>query len=152
MCSDRSPPATEAVAFRPALKPYDGLERQAQRASDLLRGLANRERLTLLCSMLGREMCVGELHAATGIAQPTLSQQLAVLRRQRLVTTRRDGKRIFYSIGDPAAVRVLEALHAIYCAPDAAVAATTTAACTTREPPESAPTARAHSSTRRAAT
>jgi len=96
---------------------FRSLERRSRKAADLLKGLANRERLLLLCRMTEAEHCVADLQALTGIGQPTLSQQLGVLRRQGLVKTRRDGKRIFYSIKDPAAVRVLETLHGIFCPP-----------------------------------
>ena len=95
------------------------LQREAVRAAALLRGLANPQRLALLCQMLEAERCVSELEEATGIRQPTLSQQLGVLRRQGFVKTRREGKRIHYRVGSPAAATVLEVLYSIYCAPKA---------------------------------
>lgn len=91
------------------------LEKSSQKAADLLKTLANRERLLLVCNMLQGEPCVSDLEEMTGIVQPTLSQQLGVLRRQGLVAVRRDGKHIHYSIKDPAAIRLLETLHSIFC-------------------------------------
>ena len=60
-------------------------------------------------------MCVGELEEALGIRQPTLSQQLAVLRNEGVVNTERDGKRICYSLADPKLLQVLELLYRLYC-------------------------------------
>ena len=91
------------------------LQAAADQASGLLKALANPDRLLLLCQMTQSEYSVGELEAATGIRQPTLSQQLTVLRDERLVTTRRDGKQIFYSIASQQALAVLQVLYQLYC-------------------------------------
>lgn len=91
------------------------LKRRSTKAAAFLKGLANRERLLLMCSMVEGEQCVSDLETLCGITQPTLSQQLGVLRRRGMVKTRREGKRIFYSIKDPAAVSVLQTLHGIFC-------------------------------------
>jgi ArsR family transcriptional regulator len=61
------------------------------------------------------EQCVGDLEAAIDVHQPTLSQQLGVLRRQGLVSTRRSGKRIYYAVADRGVLRMLDMLHALYC-------------------------------------
>lgn len=82
----------------------------------MLKVLANPERLLLLCQLTEGEISVGELEAHLGIRQPTLSQQLAVLRREQLVDTRREGKNIFYRIADPAVLTLLQTLYGIYCA------------------------------------
>lgn len=89
----------------------------ADGASRLLKALSNPDRLLLLCHLVEGEQCVGDLEAASGISQPTLSQQLGVLREQGLVATRREGKNIHYSIDSPQALAVLEVLHAQFCAP-----------------------------------
>ena len=60
-------------------------------------------------------MAGAELQDALGILQPTLSQQLGVLRNEGVVTTRRDGKRICYSLADPKLLQVLELLYTLYC-------------------------------------
>jgi DNA-binding transcriptional ArsR family regulator len=87
----------------------------AREVTALLRGLANADRLLLLCEMTHGELSVGELEARLGISQPTLSQQLGVLRGEGLVATRREGKRIFYRIADANALQVLETLYRLYC-------------------------------------
>ena len=84
-------------------------------ATTLLRVLANEDRLLLLCQMSAGEKSVGELEALLDIRQPTLSQQLGVLRSEGLVTTRREGKRIYYAIADPKVVAVLGTLYELYC-------------------------------------
>ena len=91
------------------------LRRAAGRATSLLRVLANEDRLLLLCQLAQGEKCVGELEDLLDIRQPTLSQQLGVLRTEGVVNTRRDGKRIFYSIADQQLLQMLAALYSIYC-------------------------------------
>ena len=83
-----------------------------------LKVLANEDRLLLLCQLSQGEMCVSDLEETLDIRQPTLSQQLGVLRAEGAVNTRRDGKRIFYSVADPKAMRVLEVLYSLYCPKD----------------------------------
>ena len=100
----------------PALQLHTGtLRRAAGRATSLLRVLANEDRLLLLCQLAQGEKCVGELEDLLGIRQPTLSQQLGVLRSEGLVVTRRHGKRIYYRERDDEALAVLHSLYAIYC-------------------------------------
>lgn len=89
----------------------------AAEASALLRALANPDRLLLLCQLSQGERCVGDLEEELGIQQPTLSQQLTVLRTQELVSARRDGKRIFYSVSDPKALAVVATLYRLFCGP-----------------------------------
>ena len=93
----------------------DLMRQAASQACDALRILANEDRLLLLCQLSQGEKAVGELEAALGIRQPTLSQQLGVLRSDGLVNTRRDGKRIFYSIADSKVMALLEVLYELYC-------------------------------------
>jgi len=89
----------------------------ANRASELLKSLANRHRLLILCQLIEGERPVGELAAFLGVRDSTVSQHLALLRKDGLVETRRDGQTIYYSIASPEAKRVLETLYALYCAP-----------------------------------
>ena len=96
------------------------LQHRAQEAAALLKTLANPDRLLLLCHLLDAERTVAELGEITGIAQPTLSQQLAVLRHEELVATRREGKSIHYRVASPAVRAVLRTLHRLYCAPGGA--------------------------------
>jgi ArsR family transcriptional regulator len=83
--------------------------------SRVVRALANPDRLLLLCQMSGGEKAVGELEELLGIHQPTLSQQLSVLRAEGLVNTRRDGKRIYYSVADQKVLILLQTLSELYC-------------------------------------
>ncbi|PLC52376.1 transcriptional regulator [Pollutimonas nitritireducens] len=94
------------------------IEAAAQEAGKLLKTLSNTDRLLLLCQMTQGEFSVSELEAMTGISQPTLSQQLTVLREEQLVNTRRDGKKIFYSIVSNEALTVLQVLYDLYCPKD----------------------------------
>lgn len=91
------------------------LHAAAKEASKLLKAISNRDRLVLLCQMTRGECSVSELEAITGIQQPTLSQQLTVLRTEALVNTRREGKQIFYSIASNEALAVLQVLYQLYC-------------------------------------
>lgn len=89
----------------------------ATQASTLLKALANPDRLLLLCQLSQGEQCVSELEKLLAIVQPTLSQQLGVLREERLVRTRRDGKQIFYSIASTEALAVMQVLYDQFCNP-----------------------------------
>lgn len=84
-------------------------------AAAMMRAMGNPDRLLLMCQLSQGEFSVGELESLVGLRQPSLSQQLGVLRHERLVSTRREGKRIFYSIADPRMLVVLETLHRLYC-------------------------------------
>ncbi|WP_322998607.1 metalloregulator ArsR/SmtB family transcription factor [Castellaniella sp.] len=80
-----------------------------------LKILANPERLLLLCQLSQGERSVGELETLLGIHQPTLSQQLGVLRAEGVVATRRSGKQVFYRVAKPQLLQILATLYAIYC-------------------------------------
>jgi ArsR family transcriptional regulator len=94
-------------------------EASAAEAAKLLRALSNARRLMILCQLGGRELAVGQIQTLVGLSQSALSQHLAVLREQGVVSTRRDGQIIFYRIADPAAVKVVETLAEIFCPPGA---------------------------------
>jgi len=89
----------------------------ADQASELLKSLANRHRLLILCQLVEGERSVGELVAFLGARDSTVSQHLALLRKDGLVHARREAQTIYYSIASGPARRVLETLFAIYCAP-----------------------------------
>ena len=89
----------------------------ADAASDLLKSLANRHRLLILCQLVDGERAVGELATRLGVRDSTVSQHLALLRKDGLVDTRRDGQTIYYSIASTPAQQLLESLFSIYCAP-----------------------------------
>ena len=91
------------------------LRANAASAGALLKALANPDRLLLLCQLSQGERNVSELEQLLGIQQPTLSQQLAVLRREGLVATRREGKQIHYRISSPEALAVITTLYQLFC-------------------------------------
>lgn len=93
------------------------LRHAALAASGLLKALANQDRLLLLCQMTQGEYCVSELEELTGVKQPTLSQQLTVLRAEEMVSTRREGKQIYYSIASEEALAVMQVLYEQFCKP-----------------------------------
>lgn len=113
----RSPAAKSAAAK--AIDPQL-LRSGAERAVAALKLLANEDRLMLLCQLSQGEQCVSELEQALGIRQPTLSQQLGVLRSEGVVDTRRDGKNIYYRVADAALLDVLAVLYTLYCPKDTA--------------------------------
>ncbi len=91
------------------------LRAASNRACALMRVMSNPDRLLLLCELSQGERRVGELEELLDIQQPTLSQQLAVLREEALVSTRRDGKQIYYRIDSEAALAVLGVLYRQFC-------------------------------------
>lgn len=93
----------------------DKLKTAAGEAVGALKLLANEDRLLLLCQLSQGEMCVGELEEHLGIRQPTLSQQLGVLRNEGVLATRREGKNVFYRVANPSLLEILAVLYRIYC-------------------------------------
>jgi ArsR family transcriptional regulator len=91
------------------------MQRTAETAAEFLKALANRHRLLVLCYLSEGEKSVGELEALLGVRQPHLSQQLARLREDGLVRTRRDSRTIYYRLGSEAAERLVGVLHEIFC-------------------------------------
>ena len=87
----------------------------AEEVSGVLKALAHEDRLLLLCEISQGELCVSELADRLDIRQPSLSQQLGVLRREGLVETRRQGKQIYYRIADAKVLAVLRTLYEFYC-------------------------------------
>jgi DNA-binding transcriptional ArsR family regulator len=96
------------------------MQSAADAASDLLKALANRHRLLILCQLIEGERSVGELAMLLGIRDSTVSQHLAILRRDDLVDARRDGQTIWYSISSTPARELVQVLYRCYCAPNAA--------------------------------
>jgi DNA-binding transcriptional ArsR family regulator len=93
--------------------------KNAETASDFLKALANKNRLMLLCLLVEGEKSVKELENRLELRQPTLSQQLARLRADNLVSIRRAGTTIYYSISSESARRVIDLLYDIFCAENA---------------------------------
>lgn len=94
------------------------MRESASQACAMLKVLANEDRLLLLCQLIQGARSVGELESLLGIRQPTLSQQLTVLREEGLVRTERKGKYIFYSLASNEVIQIMQTLYRIYCGPD----------------------------------
>jgi len=87
----------------------------AKRATDFLKALAHESRLMILCILAEGEKSVTELERELGLRQPTVSQQLARLRADRMVTTRRNGKAVYYSLASDEARTVIGAIYDVFC-------------------------------------
>lgn len=94
---------------------FDELRASADKACSLMKVMANADRLMLLCQLSQGEKSVSQLEALLDIHQPTLSQQLTVLREANLVSTRREGKNVFYNISSKSAMAVMQVLHQEIC-------------------------------------
>jgi DNA-binding transcriptional ArsR family regulator len=89
---------------------------RAQEAEDLLKSMANKNRLMVLCVLAGEgELSVGQLNQQVPLSQSALSQHLSVLREAGLVKTRRASQTIYYSLGDERTEIILQSLHRVYC-------------------------------------
>ena len=94
------------------------MQEKAGRASQLLAAMSNQKRLMILCQLVEGERSVGELSEMLGIRQTTVSQHLALLRKDGFVTSRRDAQSQLYSLAGTEARAVLETLYGLYCAGD----------------------------------
>ena len=95
---------------------FEQLAEQARKASDLLKALSHEHRLLILCLLVEQERSVSELEDIMRMSQAAVSQQLARLRGDRLVTARRDGRVIYYSIASSEVSGVISSLYDIFCA------------------------------------
>ena len=100
-----------AVGDSPMMQMRD----HAPQAASLMNALGNESRLMILCTLTEGERSVGELNSVVPLSQSALSQQLARLRQQGLVDTRRESQTIHYRLADGPARRIIELLHDIYC-------------------------------------
>ncbi len=105
-----------------SLRIYDNMKIQTEKMSQaadgavgLLQSLGNKSRLMIMCQLIDGEKSVGQLAELLQVRESTVSQHLALLRKDRLVTTRRQGQTIFYAIASEPARRLLETLYEIYC-------------------------------------
>jgi len=97
-------------------EPLEDFRCQARKASDFLKALSHETRLLILCTLNDGEKTVSELEGSLGLQQAVVSQQLARLRADDLVKTRREGRQVFYRIGDPNVRLVVDALYQGFCA------------------------------------
>jgi DNA-binding transcriptional ArsR family regulator len=88
-------------------------------AEEMLKVLANRHRLMLLCQLVDGEHSVGEMAGFLGLRDSTVSQHLALLRKDGLVSTRREGQTIWYALASEPVRRLVGTLYDIYCGPQA---------------------------------
>lgn len=93
------------------------LMQKARKASDFLKALAHENRLVILCLLAERERSVTELEGLLALSQATVSQQLARLRHEGLVETRREGRAIYYSLADDTTKRFIQAIYDKFCGP-----------------------------------
>ncbi len=91
------------------------MQESARRASALLKSMGNPHRLMILCQLVSGEKCVSELEDVIGLSQSALSQHLARLRRDDLVTTRRAAQTIYYSLAGHEAQTIISTLYDLYC-------------------------------------
>lgn len=84
-------------------------------ATALMRSMSHEDRLLLLCQLSQQELCVSELEEQLDIRQPSLSQHLGILRRNGLISPRREGKHIYYRVSDPHALAILQTLYQQFC-------------------------------------
>lgn len=92
------------------------MESGADQAVALLKAMANRHRLIILCCLQGQELSVGELNQKIGLSQSALSQHLALLRKDELVKTRKEAQTVYYSLSSPDVEAIISTLHNLYCA------------------------------------
>jgi DNA-binding transcriptional ArsR family regulator len=93
------------------------LRRSARRAAPLLKAMSNPARLVILCRLAEGERSVGELEEEVGLSQSGISQHLAILRREHVVTTRRDRQTVYYSLASADVVALMATLHKVFCKP-----------------------------------
>lgn len=93
----------------------DQFESKANQAGALLKALSNPKRLMIMCRLAMGEQSVGSLESQVGLGQSSLSQHLAVLRRNDLVATRRDSRTIYYSLASPEAEAIMLVLYDLFC-------------------------------------
>ncbi len=109
------PQRTRSAAAGKAID-WSAMSENADAAAALLKALANSQRLRILCLLVGGERSVSEINAEVELSQSALSQHLAKLREEGLVTTRREAQTIHYALADGPAARIIGTLHDFYCA------------------------------------
>ncbi len=112
-------PAPMTIATTPIIaeSAFDNAE-QIATVSEILKVMSNPDRLKILCVLIAEPLNVQQIEQQTGIIQPTLSQQLAVLRKHEMVSTHREGKQIYYHFNDPKILKIMQLLDGLYCHPE----------------------------------
>ena len=109
---------TPISAFAP-----DAMAAQADAAADLLKALANPQRLRILCLLIEGERSVSQINEQVPLSQSALSQHLAVLREKGLVDTRKQAQTVFYRVAEGPVHQIIQTLHDVYCPVDDGAAA-----------------------------
>src|SRR5579883_1590976 len=110
-------PAKPPMKKKPRSAPaFTAMQRNADEAVAVLKGMASRNRLLLLCHLADGERSVGELAQTLGLAQSVVSQHLSLLRREGVVSGRREAQSILYSISDPRVRKLMTTMFALFCA------------------------------------
>lgn len=108
-------PADDPDAGRVMSSELQHLMQKARKAADFLKACAHENRLMILCLLAERERSVTELEVALELSQASVSQQLARLRHEGLVETRREGRTIYYSLPDETTRRFISAIYDKFC-------------------------------------
>jgi DNA-binding transcriptional ArsR family regulator len=106
---------TSEVVVPQDFKELTELHDNAAHAVELLKAMANEWRLMILCQLSEGEKTVSELQAILGLSQSALSQHLAVLRRERIVRSRKEAQSVSYSLSGDDATKVMQTLHEVFC-------------------------------------
>lgn len=96
----------------------NAMNAQSEAASDLLKALANPQRLRILCLLIEGELAVSQLNEHVQLSQSALSQHLALLRNKELVSTRKHAQTVYYSVANGPVRSIIQTLHDIYCPVD----------------------------------
>jgi len=91
------------------------LHDMASHACELLKAMSNKWRLMILCQLSEGEKTVGELQSLLGVGQSAVSQHLAILRREKIVDSRKVAQSIIYSLSGDQAIRIMATLHEVFC-------------------------------------
>ena len=116
-------PAAARARLARGEDPLDELQGNAERAAKLLKAMSNPARLVVLCQLASGERSVGELERAVGLSQSGISQHLAVLRREGVVSSRRVRQTVLYSLASREVVAVMATLYSLFCSQGAALPA-----------------------------
>ena len=123
--TDRSEAAAIDPAWGGAGSRLAELEQNARRAAKLLKAMSNSARLVILCQLADGERSVGELERAVGLSQSGISQHLAVLRREGVVSSRRIRQTVLYSLASRDVITVMGTLHSVFCRPQSTARSST---------------------------
>lgn len=88
---------------------------QSEAAAELLKAIANAQRLRILCMLIEGEMNVSQMNQRLSLSQSALSQHLAVLREKNLVNFRKNAQTVIYRVADGPVTTIIQTLHDVYC-------------------------------------